>query len=229
VVFSDKIKTNRSDVLKNRIFNVFVKIGSVYFTIWLGRRCACPFDIHKSVHYHTIKINQTTRCNSYTSLLLDVYVWLKMFRALLRPSSGAYNSTRSLWFYRRRVAVGALLAVVWQVVACQGQQLQFLSSWWWAVCRSKHVEQLRNTGIISSTRRSHLVGYFYSICIMIQGSMKINFFQGLSRIWQETINQFKTNIKSGKWKISHPIEEKVVKYEVSFYDKTMYWAEDRTM
>jgi len=32
-----------------------------------------------------------------------------------------------------------------------------------AVCRSKHVEQLRNTGIINSTTRSHLVGYFYKI------------------------------------------------------------------
>jgi len=26
----------------------------------------------------------------------------------------------------------------------QRLQLQFLSSWLWAVCRSKHVEQLRN-------------------------------------------------------------------------------------
>jgi len=31
------------------------------------------------------------------------------------------------------------------------------------VCRSKHVEQLRNNGIINSTTRSHLVGYFYTI------------------------------------------------------------------
>jgi len=31
------------------------------------------------------------------------------------------------------------------------------------VCRSKHVEQLRNIGIINSTTRSHLVGYFYTI------------------------------------------------------------------
>ena len=30
------------------------------------------------------------------------------------PSSGAYNCTRSLWFYRWSVAVGALLVVVWQ-------------------------------------------------------------------------------------------------------------------
>jgi hypothetical protein len=37
----------------------------------------------------TIQINQPTRCNSFTSLLFDVYVWLNMFRAPLRPSSGA--------------------------------------------------------------------------------------------------------------------------------------------
>ena len=28
------------------------------------------------------------------------------------------------------------------------------------MCRSKHVEQLRNIGIINSTTRSHLVGHF---------------------------------------------------------------------
>jgi len=62
-----------------------------------------------------IQINQPTRRNSFTSLLIDVYVWLNMFRAPFRPSSGAYNCTRSLWFYRWSVAVGALLVVVWQL------------------------------------------------------------------------------------------------------------------
>jgi len=37
-----------------------------------------------------------------------------MFRVPLRPSSGAYNCTRSLWFYRWSVAVEALLVVVCQ-------------------------------------------------------------------------------------------------------------------
>ena len=31
------------------------------------------------------------------------------------------------------------------------------------MCRSKHVEQLRNIGIINSTTLSHLVAYFYKI------------------------------------------------------------------
>jgi hypothetical protein len=52
----------------------------------------------------------------FTSLLLDVYVWLNMFRAPLRPSSGAYNCTRSLWFYRWKVAVAALLVVDCQIL-----------------------------------------------------------------------------------------------------------------
>ena len=53
------------------------------------------FDVRKSVHHHTIQINQPTRYNSFTSSLLDVYVWLNMFRASPRPSSGAYNCIRS--------------------------------------------------------------------------------------------------------------------------------------
>ena len=76
---------------------------------------AWKFDVRESVHHHTIQINQPPRCNSFTSLLLDVYVWLNMFRAPIRPlSSEAYNCTRSLWFYRWREAAGALLVVVWQ-------------------------------------------------------------------------------------------------------------------
>jgi hypothetical protein len=41
------------------------------------------------------------------------------------------------------------------------------------VCRPKHVEQLRNTGIINPTTRLHLVGSFYGIYITIHGSMNI--------------------------------------------------------
>jgi hypothetical protein len=43
------------------------------------------FDVRKSVHHHAIQINQPTRCNSFTSLLCDVYVWVNIFWALPRP------------------------------------------------------------------------------------------------------------------------------------------------
>ena len=59
---------------------------------------------------------QITRCNSFTSLLLDVYVWLNLFWASHLPSSGAYNCTRSLWFNRWRAAAGASLVVVRQTM-----------------------------------------------------------------------------------------------------------------
>ena len=47
------------------------------------------FKFRKSVHHHTIQINQPTRCNNFSSLLLDVYLQLNMFRASSHPSSGA--------------------------------------------------------------------------------------------------------------------------------------------
>jgi hypothetical protein len=72
-----------------------------FFILWRYERKQPWFVwLHNSVRLSRIQINQPTRCNSFTSLLLDVYVWLNMFRAPLRPSSGAYNCTRSLWFYR---------------------------------------------------------------------------------------------------------------------------------
>jgi len=43
------------------------------------------FEVCKSVHYHTIQINQPTRGNNLSSLLLDVYLQLNMFRASSRP------------------------------------------------------------------------------------------------------------------------------------------------
>jgi hypothetical protein len=75
---------------------------------------ANKFDVCKSVHHYMIQINKPTRYNSFTNLLLDVYVWLNMFWAPPRPSSGIYNWISSLWFYRWSAAVAALLVVVCQ-------------------------------------------------------------------------------------------------------------------
>jgi hypothetical protein len=47
------------------------------------------FKICKSVHHHTIQINQPTRCNRFSGLLLDVYLQLNKIRTSSRPSSGA--------------------------------------------------------------------------------------------------------------------------------------------
>jgi hypothetical protein len=48
------------------------------------------WDIHIVCDkYLMTQINQPTRCKSFSSLLLDVYVQLNMFRASSCPSSGA--------------------------------------------------------------------------------------------------------------------------------------------
>jgi hypothetical protein len=47
------------------------------------------FKVCKSLHHHTTQINQPTRFKNFSSLLLDVYLQLKMLWASSRPSSGA--------------------------------------------------------------------------------------------------------------------------------------------
>jgi len=37
----------------------------------------------------TIQINQPTRCNNFSNVLLDIYLQLNMFRASSHASSGA--------------------------------------------------------------------------------------------------------------------------------------------
>jgi hypothetical protein len=68
-----------------------------------------------------IQINQPTRCKSFTCLLLEVYMWLNMFRSPIRPSSEAYNCTRTPCFYRWNVVVGALLVVFCQTTTNNAQ------------------------------------------------------------------------------------------------------------
>jgi len=65
--------------------------------------------------------------------------------------------------------------------ATKGCNYSFFSSWWWVVCRPKHVEQLRNTGIINSTTWLHLVGSFYEFYITMHGSMNTKYY---NYIWQ---------------------------------------------
>jgi hypothetical protein len=48
----------------------------------------------------------------FYKLFIWRFVSLNMFRAPLRPSSGAYNCINGLWFYRWSVVVAALLVVV---------------------------------------------------------------------------------------------------------------------
>jgi hypothetical protein len=56
---------------------------------YLRENMSFRIKVFKSVSHYTIQINQPTRCNNFSSLLLDVYVQLNMFRASSRPSSGA--------------------------------------------------------------------------------------------------------------------------------------------
>jgi hypothetical protein len=80
--------------------------------IVISKISLCKDSIYK------IQINQPTRHKTVASLLLEVYVWLNMFRVPPRPSSRAYNCINSLRIYRWSVVVAALLVVVWPTGIC---------------------------------------------------------------------------------------------------------------
>jgi len=127
------------------------------------RRGSCAVWLTSSFHFKKSskfrqnfmsQINEPTRCNSFTSLLLDVYVWLNMFLAPPCPSSGAYNCISSLWFLP--LACGGIdgCGLAGYDLPDHDQQCCYrhtpmvkpeaanavVSSWWWAWRCPKHVE-----------------------------------------------------------------------------------------
>jgi len=63
------------------------------------------------------------------------------------------------------------------------------SSWWWAVCRSKHVEPLKSFGIINSITKLHLVGisteYFNGSNVFLT----LDFLSGVPWWYRQTVRQ----------------------------------------
>jgi hypothetical protein len=74
------------------------------------------FKVCKSVHHHTIQINQPTRCNNFSSLLLDIYVQLNMFQAVDAVGHGRANwpehNQQHCYHHAPRVKPEAATAVV---------------------------------------------------------------------------------------------------------------------
>ena len=66
-------------------------VYSVYINLTSQLPCHTLTELDLSINGHSIsiQINQPTRCNNFSSLLLDVYVQLNMFRASSRPSSAS--------------------------------------------------------------------------------------------------------------------------------------------
>jgi len=73
-------------VLQHKFLSQWIETSDLWLKGW---PTVFKFKVCKSVHHYTFQINQPTRCNNFSSLLLDVYVQLSMFRASSRPSSKA--------------------------------------------------------------------------------------------------------------------------------------------
>jgi hypothetical protein len=69
---------------------------NILYTLVLCHSLNSGLKVCKSVHHRTIQINQPTRFNDFSSLLLDVYVRLNLFRTSSRPSSEAQQLQQPL-------------------------------------------------------------------------------------------------------------------------------------
>jgi len=117
------------------------------------------FKVSKSVHHHTFRINQPSRRNKFSSLLLDVYsyVQLNMFRASSRPSSGVQQLRQQPVFLLLKRGGGSSVgrgragrpagptttnstAITKLRRQTRGCYCNCCSSWWWAWGCQKHVE-----------------------------------------------------------------------------------------
>ena len=131
-----------------------------------------------------------------------MYWGLNMFRAAYRSSSGAPNCICSLWF---------IYTCGDQPLSMLGgnchfppsldngrsphvyinQRLQAAntvwSSWWWAVCRSKHVDPSIHFGIINSITRLHLVGYFYWFILRCTDPWILNLLECAVMQWEDLV------------------------------------------
>jgi len=121
-------------------------------------------NIHNSVEI----TNKMQPCNRiYYS---TTHSRLNMFWAAYRSSSGALTVYAASGLHTHvvtgRSQVWVRLDYGWSPHAYVNQRCKYSwSSWWWGVCRSKHVEPSMNGGIINSIARLHLVGYFYWVIL----------------------------------------------------------------
>jgi hypothetical protein len=119
-------------------------------------------DIHGSVHrrWFSRNTNKMQLCNRI--YYCKVYWRLNMFRVAHRSSSGVLNCICSLLFIYpcgdRPLPTQPWQRPVTTWVYKPEAANTVYSSWWWAVCRSKHVEPSINFGIINSITELHPVG-----------------------------------------------------------------------
>jgi len=153
-----------------------------------------------------------------------------MFRAAYRSSSGVPNCISSLWFTytcgdRPLSSLSGKCTQTWQrqvtTCVCKPEAANTVwSSWWWAVCRSKHVKPSINFGIINSITRLRLVGYFYWFMGKKIFSHK-KMTPGLLLV--HSVFQLLYWLRQFKWPLLVYPEKKLEKYSISFTPVTWKW------
>jgi len=134
-----------------------LRIKSVYI--------CCKVFVMQNI-YWLIQINQPTRCNSFSSLLLDVYVQLNMFRASSRPSTGAQQLQQQPLVLQLelgvRSAVGRGRATATNSTATAVVELLLMGVRTPETCWAVHKRQVINL-------RNCCIWFIYLNCMMMHG------------------------------------------------------------
>jgi len=109
---------------------------ALHFKVSIMIYCICIFDVRGSVHHNTILKENTNKMQKCIKILLfHIYMKLNMFLATHRPSSGV-----CAWQHTVPDNVHQLHVQQPSTYEKPEGASAVLGSWWWAVCRPKHVE-----------------------------------------------------------------------------------------
>jgi hypothetical protein len=186
----EAIHNSRPRKPKDLATSLFPQHTSVY-TVCISHRIYIPSPLqHFSSLYPYVQITkrqipqkEPTRCNCVVEFIIPMFLnGSTCFGRHIAHHQKLKNCNCSPWFYIHLWMTAAAMfqpsqpcpGGVGTAVPTQPGQRPVTtrvykpeaantvwSSWWWAECRSKHVEPSINFGIIRSITRLHLVGYFY--------------------------------------------------------------------
>ena len=118
----------------------------------------------KSLHHHTIPINQSTRWNNFSCSYLTFMYSSTYFGRPHAQHQELNNCSSSLWFYRWSVVVAVLLVVVGPVITGPTTTNSTPETCW-----AVHKRQVRTWEIVASScliywNLFHYYYYYYYYC-----------------------------------------------------------------
>jgi hypothetical protein len=144
------------------VYEVIQCIVSECHVIWCTSHSSCAFS-SSVLHYGYDMVLEKMVLNLLAAMWL--FYWLYAFTSAKQQNQHIFSVCG--YTVHRPVPTQTWQRPVTACICKPEAANRVKSSWWWAVCRLKHVEPLMNGGIINSITRVHVVGYFSWVCTSV--------------------------------------------------------------